>query len=409
MTGESRAAERTFADLQIGESFEIHRTFTSQDVQDFARLSGDFSPLHVDDEYARTTEFGQRVVHGMLVAALFSQLVGMQVPGKHALYLGQDVTWRRPVHIGDPLRAIARVVAKSEATSTVTLATEIRSPDDQILASGTARVKVRGAASQLAQKEAVSQRAAASGRPVALVTGGSRGLGAEIARSLATRGHAVAVNYVRNRAAATAVVESITAAGGVACVVQADVREAEEVERMVAQTCELLGPPTRLVNGATGELTLASVNTLGWSHFLAQLEYQVKAVLQVCLAVHPHMKAAGGGAIVNLASQVVEGVPAPKMSDYVTAKSALAGLTRALAIEWAAEGIRVNAVSPSLVQTDLTQHYGDRVFRGEAMRTPLRRVATPKDVANAVAYLLEEQSAFLTGTNLFVTGGQVMS
>jgi len=406
--GNELAAELGFDDINVGDVFELHRAFSEQDVDDFARVSGDFSPLHVDAVYAGTTEFGSRVVHGLLLASLFSQLVGMKVPGKHALYLGQDLTFRRPIHIGEPLRAIAKVSSKSDATRTITLLTEIRTADDHIAVSGTGRVKVRG--SESPRTAAVPSSAPVLGhqKPVVLVTGGSRGLGAEIARTLAARGYAVAVNYVRNAAAAGSVVTDILALGGVARAFEADVREANDVERMITLIDESLGPPTHVVNAATGALNFAAIDSLSWSHFLAQLEFQVKAVLQVCKAVHPHMKEAGRGSIVNIASQVVEGAPAAKMSDYVTAKCALAGLSRALAVEWSAEGIRVNTVSPSLVQTDLTLHQGERAFRGEALRTPLRRLATPVDVANAVAFLLGDQSSFLTGTNLFVTGGQVM-
>lgn len=411
MGGDQKAAALEFADIRIGDVFELERTFSAEDVSDFARISGDFSPLHVDTEYARTTEFGHCVVHGILLASLFSQLVGMRVPGKAALYLGQDLTFRRPVEAGEPLRAIAKVSAKSDPTRTLTLLTEIRTQDDQIAVSGTARVKVRADAADSTRNDPTAGAVLAqlARRPVAVVTGGSRGIGAEISRTLAARGFAVAVVFYRNESAAASVVKDIVARGGIAHSIQGDVREQDDVARIIATVAASLGPPTAVVNAATGELGQCSVDSLTWRQFESQLEYQVKAVLQMCQAVYPHMKAAGGGSIVNLASQVVDGVPPPRMSDYVTAKSALLGLSRALAIEWAVEGVRVNTVSPGLVRTDLTQRYDERVFRSEAMRTPLRRIATPADVANAVAYLLGEQGGFLTGTNLSVTGGQVMS
>ena len=113
--------------------------------------------------------------------------------------------------------------------------------------------------------------------------------------------------------------------------------------------------------------------------------------------------------MVNVLSQVTAGTPPARMADYVSAKYALCGLSKALAAEWAADNIRVNMVSPGLIETDLTQHYPERVFRLEASRTPLMRLARPADVANAVAYLLNEDASFLTGINLLVTGGQIMS
>ena len=96
------------------------------------------------------------------------------------------------------------------------------------------------------------------------------------------------------------------------------------------------------------------------------------------------------------------------MLDYVIGKFGLLGLTRALAVEWAAEGIRVNGVAPSLIETDMTSHLNDRVFKLEASKTPLRRLAAPEDVAAAVSYLASKDAAFLTGIVIPVTGGQVM-
>ena len=123
--------------------------------------------------------------------------------------------------------------------------------------------------------------------------------------------------------------------------------------------------------------------------------------------MYPRMKE-GGGAM-NLCCPRSLRVPhLSHMADYVTAKHALEGLSKALAAEWATDGIRVNMVSLGLTRTALTQFHHERVFKMEAARTPLHRLATPKDIACAVSYLAGEESAFLTDTNLFVTGGQIM-
>lgn len=402
------ASELKFDDISVGQTFELMRSFSAQDVLAFAALSGDYSPLHVDREYAAGTEFGAQVVHGVLLASLFSQLVGMRVPGKHALYLGQDLTFRRPVLIDETVRAVAKVVGKSDATRTLVLNTEIRSTDDKVIVMGTAKVKVRGDSPAAQRVSSATSIPLDSGRRVAIVTGASRGMGAQIARTLAKRGFAVAVNYFRSADRALNVVHEIELDGGVAFAVQADVRDAESVSAMVAQVVQTLGPPRVLVNAAVGEFINRPLNDLRWADFVAHMEYQVKAVLQLCQAAYPHMKSAGGGAIVNILSQVTAGVPASGVADYVSAKNALMGLSKAMAAEWAEDMIRVNMVSPGLTRTELTEHYQERVFKMEAARTPLKRIATPDDVASAVAYLVGEEASFLTGVNLFVTGGQVM-
>jgi 3-oxoacyl-[acyl-carrier protein] reductase len=403
------ADDLSFDAIAIGQQFELERSFSAEDVLAFATVSGDHSPLHVDAGYAAGTEFGACVVHGILLASLFSQLVGMRVPGRPALYLGQDLSFRRPVLVGETVRAIAKVTAKSEATRTLVLATEIRSLDDKVLVMGTAKVKVRESSGQRAAAAApVAPAAAASGRRVAIVTGASRGIGAQIARTLAAKGLAVVVNYHNSAERARQLVAEIEAAGGTAIALQADVRDAQAVAAMVAQATDRLGPPRVLVNAAVGELIGRPLTELRWDDFAAHLDYQLKAVLNLCQAAHPLMKTAGGGAIVNILSQVTGGVPAPGMADYVSAKSALLGLSKAMAAEWAEDQIRVNMVSPGLTRTELTEHLQERAFKMEAARTPLKRIATPEDIAQAVAYLAGDESSFLTGSNLFVAGGQVM-
>jgi NAD(P)-dependent dehydrogenase (short-subunit alcohol dehydrogenase family) len=189
---------------------------------------------------------------------------------------------------------------------------------------------------------------------------------------------------------------------------QADVRDASSVEAMLHDVTENLGMPTILVNAAIGELGQRAFTELSWPDFQTQMEYQVKAVVNLCQAMYPLMKQAGGGAVVNMLSQVTAGTPPVRMADYVTAKHALEGLSKALAAEWASDGIRVNMVSPGLTRTELTEFQPERVFKMEAARTPLRRLASVEDIARAVEYLASEEASFLTGVNLFVTGGQVM-
>jgi 3-oxoacyl-[acyl-carrier protein] reductase len=405
------AADLAYGDIALGAVFEVERTFTAEDVLAFARLCGDFSPLHVDADYAAHTEFGRCVVHGMLLGALFSQIVGMQAPGRRALYLGQELTFRRPVFVGERVHATAKVTGKNDATRVLILQTEVRGTDDRVVASGAARVKVRDSTSAPAVDRPASRtiepRTAGAPR-VALVTGGSRGIGAEIVRVLASRGWAVAINYWRSGNAADALAHELERAGGRALPLQADVRDPASVDSLIAQSRQHLGVPVLLVNAATGDLEHVAAADISWDAFERHLAYQAKAVLQLCQAVRPGMLDAGGGAIINIASQVTTDVPPTNAADYITAKYALLGLSRALASEWATDNIRVNLVSPSLVRTELTQNYQERVFKLEAARTPLRRLATPHDVAAAVAWLASDEAAFLTGVNVPVTGGQTM-
>lgn len=120
-----KAQDIEFNTIKVGDEASFTKTWTETDVDTFATLSGDENPLHTDEIYAKSTQFGQRVVHGMLVASSFSTLVGMYIPGKHCLYLKQSVTFKTPIFIGDELRATGIVTAKSESTRTLIIQTRI--------------------------------------------------------------------------------------------------------------------------------------------------------------------------------------------------------------------------------------------------------------------------------------------
>jgi 3-oxoacyl-[acyl-carrier protein] reductase len=400
------AANLDLADLSVGQTFSLTHTFDADAVDRFAELCGDFSPLHVDDAYAAETEFGGRVVHGMLLASLFSTLVGMRIPGRRALYLGQELNFRRPVRVGETVTATGKVASVSPALGLVQLTTSVLKADGSIAVTGAGKVRVRGSGTQASSRD-VPTLTAAPGQKAALVTGASRGLGAAIARRLAEEGYAVGVNYRSSEAAARQVAADIVSAGGAAIPLCADVRDEDAAASMVATLVDRFSRLDLLVNNASLPYELRNVHQVAWPDVAAHLEGSVRGPLALARAAYPHLRASAG-AIVNILSQVVEAQPPPQMLDYVVGKFGLLGLTRSLAVEWAADGIRVNGVAPSLLETDMTGHFADRVFKLEASRTPLRRLATVDDVAGAVSYLGGADASFLTGVVLTVAGGRVM-
>ena len=127
------AKDLTINDINIGDKSSFERTFTENDIQVFAGLSGDVNPLHVDERYAKTTIFKQRLVHGLLVGSLCSTLVGMYLPGKRCLYLKQKLSFKKPVFIRDTLNVFGWVVAKSEVTKILTIIIHIKRGKEIVL------------------------------------------------------------------------------------------------------------------------------------------------------------------------------------------------------------------------------------------------------------------------------------
>ena len=229
---------------------------------------------------------------------------------------------------------------------------------------------------------------------VALVTGGSRGIGAAIVRMLAAAGAAVAVNY-RERAA-DAIVAEIKAKGGRAIAVAADVSQAAAVARMVEQVVSALGPVDILVNNA-GVAIVRSVDDLTEDDFDRTIAVNLKSAFLCTQAVLPAMRARKWGRIVNISSGAARGAGAIGVH-YNASKAGMEGLTRGYAARLVKEGITVNAVAPSLIATDMMGGRTDL-----ARNIPLGRMGRPVEVAQAVAMVLGND--YMTGQTIILNGG----
>jgi NAD(P)-dependent dehydrogenase (short-subunit alcohol dehydrogenase family) len=245
---------------------------------------------------------------------------------------------------------------------------------------------------------------------VLLVTGGSRGIGAAVARLGAARGYDVAVNYTRDAAAAESVVKDIEAAGGRAVRIQTDVSDAAAVAKMFDTVEGALGPVTALVNnaGITGQLgRIADVDPAAMAKVV---DVNVNGVLYCLREAARRMSTARGGpggVIVNLSSAAATLGGPNEWVWYGASKGAVDTVTVGLARELALEGVRVNAVAPGLVDTDLHATGGapDRVERLAPM-IPVGRAASPEEIAEAVLYLLSDAASYVTGHVLRVAGGR---
>ena len=138
-----KLSEYTFDKIEIGLSKEFLVTITESMVDDFAELSGDFSPIHMDEKYAESTTFKKRVVHGMLLGSFLSRVDGMYLPGKHALYFSQSIEFRNPCFIGDTVKVSSEVIDKSESTKILKIESKITNQQNKILLYGIGRVIVR--------------------------------------------------------------------------------------------------------------------------------------------------------------------------------------------------------------------------------------------------------------------------
>ncbi len=231
---------------------------------------------------------------------------------------------------------------------------------------------------------------------VALVTGGSRGIGQAIAVSLAEAGAAVAVNYREKAAEARNMVETIRRAGGRAMAVGADVSRAAEVAAMVAAVESELGPVDVLVNNA-GIGLVRTVDELTEEDFDRTIAVNLKSVFLCTQAVVPGMRARRWGRIVNISSGAARGAGGVG-PHYNASKAGMEGMTRGYAARLVKDGITVNAVAPSLIQTDMVS-----AVASSAARIPLGRFGTPEECAQVVMMLVG--NAYMTGQTVALSGG----
>lgn len=251
-------------------------------------------------------------------------------------------------------------------------------------------------------------------KKVVIVTGGSRGLGAATAKKLAEQGAAVCVNYLSSQDKAEKIVEAIQAAGGQAMSYQADVTDAESVRNMVEAVIQRFGRIDILVNNALPKYQFdpsadyTSIETVGWEHFSQQIDGIVKGAVNTTQAVLPQMKSQNFGKIINISTNLVYN-PVVTYYDYTTAKAALIGLTRNLAVELGQHGIRVNLLAGGLLKTtDASSVTTQEVFDYIATTTPLRQTTSVEDFADAIIIMASDLSNAITGQSISVDGGLTM-
>jgi 3-oxoacyl-[acyl-carrier protein] reductase len=234
----------------------------------------------------------------------------------------------------------------------------------------------------------------------ALVTGGSRGIGAACAIRLAQAGWPIAVNYRSSGKVANEVVRTIESAGGRALAVGADVSDRDEVDRMFSRLEDDLGTIRILVNNAGIRADSLTVRMTEEDWF-SVLQTNLFAAYLTCRRALMPMVRSRFGRIVNIASVVGPNIGNPGQVNYGAAKAGLVGLTRCMAREVARKGVTVNAVAPGFVQTDMTSDVDLDFIRG----VPAKRAGTPEDVAACVGFLASEDAGYVTGTTLTVDGG----
>jgi 3-oxoacyl-[acyl-carrier protein] reductase len=241
---------------------------------------------------------------------------------------------------------------------------------------------------------------------VAVVTGASKGIGASIARHLASEGASVVVNYASSKTGAEKVVSEITAEGGSAIAVQADVGKATDIDRLFAETKRAFGKLDILVNNA-GVFEFAPLENISEEHFHKQFNLNVLGLILTTQKAVEYFNGTGGS-VINISSVAAISPPAGA-AVYSAPKGAVDAITKSLAKELGARNIRVNSINPGMVETEgvhAAGFLGTDFHKQIVAQTPLGRIAQPQDIAKVAVFLASEDSGWISGETLLVSGGQ---
>jgi NAD(P)-dependent dehydrogenase (short-subunit alcohol dehydrogenase family) len=244
---------------------------------------------------------------------------------------------------------------------------------------------------------------------VALITGASSGIGAATADVFAELGARVAIGYYHNEAGAERVRQSIEDNGGKAVAIRSDVRSADQIDALVKRTGRELGPIDILVNNAGSMVERRPLLEQSEDRWDEIMNLNLKSAMLCSKAVAGSMKERKAGAIVNLASIAGRNGGGPGAGAYAVAKGAIITFTKALAKELAPHGVRVNAVSPGVIDTPFHEEFSTpEMIRGYVSMIPLGRMGTPQECASVIAFLVSSAAMYVVGETIEVNGGQLM-
>lgn len=393
-----------FESINVGDIKSLEKTITIDDVKKFVDITGDDNPLHVNQEFAGNTSFKEIVVHGMLGASYISTIIGTKLPGPGALWVSQSFNFLKPVRLGDKLIISCKVTKKYESERLLQLEASIVNQNQELILSGEGRVKLLSPIATEIKSEAKEK----SIPKVALVTGGSGGIGSAICEKLVSNGWFVAFNYRGNSDRAErllARLQEIRPNSAIA--IQGDVSDSIECENIIKRIGQIFSPPTALIFNASPSILSKTLDNLNWDDISYQMDVQLKSAINLTKHSINYMKELKYGRIVSITSQAIDGQPSVGWTAYAIAKSALETFTHYMSAELGPHGITSNAVSPGMCQTGLIGSVPEKTQLLVARQTPLRRLALPNDIGNAVNFLLSENADFINGQVLPVNGGIV--
>jgi len=378
------------SDYYVGFEKTIAKKITQEMVNDFAKLTGDYNPLHVDYEYAKITEFKKPVVHGMLGANFVSTLIGMELPGKGALWLDQKFDFLSPIRVNDTLTITGKVTEVNIRHNILTIAVKITNQLGKSVIEGSGHVTLTEFSDIIGKPRVTCQNI--------LLIGGTSDIGEAIIEAFADRDLTLTFTYNTNKAKAQKLCVDFQDRFSNLRFIKLDVTADSPLDDQLTRNDVIVFLPSNPINNSN---VIATDRTA----IKKELELSCFGFLRIIRSNVEYMKQQSFGRIIALSSEIVGGKPTPGWLAYSIGKHALESIIKQCALELAPYGITSNAISPSLIDTNLTAEIPKKAKNRIMKNTPTQQLTTPHDVAYWVNAIATDEGGQLNGQVLRVNGG----
>lgn len=387
-------------DLFVGQKETISQTVSFQTIHDYAKMSGDDNPLHVDQKFTQELLSTDVVAHGMITSALISRIIGTRLPGPGSLWISQEIEFSGAVHPGDVITGTVEIEKVFEKDQVVEASTTVLNQKGETILRGKGRIRVPS--KRVHQTESNSSRE--SNGP-AIVLGASSSVGLAIVEKLSNSGIPVIATYSTRpdllQEKANAAYKNGHAID-LARYTAGDTSPLRNLMRVI-ETNQM--SPSVVIQCSSISPTENSVVDLSKSGLVRRIDTELFGLANVVELLFPEMKRLGFGRVVHISSTAGKGPNSPGWSEYIIGKSATEAYVRALAYELGSSGVTANIIQPGLMDSGMSSGFPPRKKLSIANQTPINRLITPEDIANTVNFLISAESAGITGQTLVVDGG----
>ncbi|EQA36689.1 MaoC-like protein [Leptospira inadai serovar Lyme str. 10] len=395
---------RKFEDFQVGEKASLSHQITQSDLDRFVGLTGDDNKLHVDPKFAADTSFKSPVVHGWLGASFISTLIGTKLPGDGALWFSQTLDFLLPVRVGDEISVNAEIIGKESREKFITLDIKILNQHGQIVTKGISKVKIIGPIYSVLKEDETSNQIK---NRRAVIIGATGGIGLATASALAESGYDLVIHYSSKYEAARELETSLRQKfpGQNFYPIKSTFTDSKSVREFKEAIIRYFDSIDVLIYSVSSKLVTVPFEQSFDQDFMNHLTANILIPYWIVKEFADFFERKNSPNII-LVSSMAGDQPVNGWLGYSTSKAGMNALVKGLALELASKGIRVNAVSPSMTETDLISEIPSKARLMIEAKSLRGRLAKPEDVANSIAFLASKKADYITGEILRVTGGQ---